>query len=648
MSSDRYINAPDLSWSDDDAAPDAPRSRVFDDIYFSGDGVAESNHVFIDGNDLSQRFENQRLVSIGELGFGTGLNFLAAWDCWRKTSKPAKAKMRFFSVEAFPLPLEDMARAHRAWPELEPLAKLLRDALPARRRGFHRLELGDDVVLTLYYGEAATGLKTLEGAIDAWFLDGFAPSKNPDMWTKDLFALLAQASAENATFATFTVAGSVREALSEAGFIYNKVEGFGRKKHMLVGSLANKMPTSERRPWFQSKNPKKFRGGERIAIIGAGIAGASLGYALKRAGFSPVIFDAGGPAAGASGNKAGLIMPRLDVDEMPEGRFHVDAYLYTARLVHALQQQSADQFFLPCGVLRRATDDREKTRQKKLIAVNALPPDWLLPESGGLFFPQAGVVDPALFVRTLLGATPVKKEHVAKLSPCDDGWTITTGKGDEFFDAAVIANGIDALQYQQCRTLPLAGSAGQVDYFEKAPAPQRAEVAGAYAAPAPPFNGKDAGLIIGATYEALAGRPEKAPAPTEEHTLANLAAVAQWQPDLTASLASDDSIPRTGIRCVTPDFLPVIGPIPEWGFYSGAYDALRHGRRKKFPPGEMAPGLFILTGLGSRGLVTAPFAAAMIASEMTGEPSPADRGVAEAVHPARFFIRDLKRGPKPA
>lgn len=634
MAREDRIKHAQLDWDAKAKSPTAPRSVFFDDVYFSGDGPAETQHVFLNGNDLPARFNNATLFTVGELGFGTGLNFLAVWDAWRKAEKPASARLHFFSTEAFPLSAEDMARAHQAWPRYQDLAAALRAKSPPAHPGFHRLEIDKDVVLTLYYGDAHGGLRRLEAHIDAWFFDGFSPAKNPAMWSLEIFNEAARLSKCGATFATFTVAGHVRRALEGAGFALEKRTGYGRKREMLTGRLERKLAAFVRQPWFETRSHSLLKHGASIAIIGAGIAGASAAHALSRAGFAPVVFEADRPACGASGNPAGLIMPRLDLDDTPAGRFHASAYFYALKFLKAL----GDDIFNPCGVLHRATTEKEKERQKKLFRTSALPPGWIEQRDEGLFFPQAGVVDPAVFVKALLVDIPLYTEKVKQLNFEGLKWQIDCASGrTEKFDAVIIANSLDALRFSQMRNLPLAGSAGQVDYFPNATPPDHAEAFGPYAAPAP-----KGGLVIGATYAPIAIGEE--PAFAREASESTIAAIGKVLPALAARLSPEDSHPRTSIRCVTPDRLPVVGGVPDWGYYSGAYDGLRTGKKQNYPIAQSLPGLFALTGLGSRGLMTAPLAAAMIAAEITGEPAPVDVETAEAVHPARFFIRDLKRG----
>ncbi|HXI86246.1 MAG TPA: tRNA (5-methylaminomethyl-2-thiouridine)(34)-methyltransferase MnmD, partial [Parvularculaceae bacterium] len=196
-----------------DWAAGAPRSRDFDDIYFSDDGAAEVEHVFLAGNDLAARFSSADVFWIGELGFGTGLNFLKTWALWERASKPG-ARLVYLSIEKFPMRAEDLARAHAAWPELGDHAARLRKGLPPPVAGLHHIDIAPGVTLILGLGDAMNILCSLEARINAWFLDGFAPSKNPDMWSEALFREIAWLSAPGATVATFTVAGDVRRALA--------------------------------------------------------------------------------------------------------------------------------------------------------------------------------------------------------------------------------------------------------------------------------------------------------------------------------------------------------------------------------------------------------------------------------------------------
>jgi tRNA 5-methylaminomethyl-2-thiouridine biosynthesis bifunctional protein len=608
----------------------APRSRDADDVYFSGDGASETRHVFLDGNDLPARFANARRIAVGELGFGSGLNFLATVDLWKRSAKPSGARLRYLSVERAPFAPADLERAHRAWPELAELAATLRAVLPPPTPGTHRMQFDAGVSLTLLYGEADDVLPGAEAAIDAWHLDGFAPSKNPDLWSPHILDHVARLSAPNATLATYTVAGAVRRALEAAGFVVEKRAGYGRKKEMLAGRLARANAKRVRAPWFDLvRAPAPDPTETRVAIIGGGVAGASLAFAARRAGCEAVIFERAAIGAGASGNPAGLVMPRLDLGETPTARFFLEAYLYTDRLLRGL-----DGVFNPCGVRLAAEDDEGRGRLARIAAANLLPPDMARLESDALFLPRAGVVDPPRLLAMLVDGARIVTAPAERIVRDKGGIRIHAGGALHGpFQATVLANGADALRFVEARGLPLSTVAGQIDFFPDAPTPKGAIAFGPYAAPAP-----TGGLVIGATYDQFAPAIASVNA-----TRRNIAAVARQAPDLAARLDPEQSRPRASLRCQTPDRLPVAGALPDLGFYAGEYDGLRTGLRRDYPRGEGVPGVYVLSGLGSRGLVTAPLLAEVIVADIAGAPSPVSADIAEALHPARFFIRDLKR-----
>ena len=220
-----------------------PVSETYCDIYHSAaGGHAQARYVFLAGNDLPVRWQGRARFSIMETGFGLGLNFLATWSAWLNDAQRCDS-LHFTSLEKHPFRVEDLAIAHQAWPELKELSEALRLRWPPLEPGVHRLELAEGrIVLDLVFGDALETLPGLElemaYPVDAFYLDGFSPARNPELWSPRLFGLLARFAAEGTTLATWTVAGSVCRALRGAQFNLSKRPGFGTKRQMLIGRFA--------------------------------------------------------------------------------------------------------------------------------------------------------------------------------------------------------------------------------------------------------------------------------------------------------------------------------------------------------------------------------------------------------------------------
>ncbi len=216
----------DLEWS----KTGVPYAQKFGDPYFSTmDGLAETQHVFLGGNQLPARFSEN--FHIAELGFGTGLNLLAAWKAWEENG--ATTPLHYTSFEAYPMTSDDMERALQIWSELTPYARRL---LTAWRTGTTLKT--DNLHLEIILGDARDTLPKWQGLADAWFLDGFSPTKNPELWSPEILRAVAKHTAPNGTFSTYTAAGHVRRALQDAGFTVTRRPGFGTKRHMSTGILA--------------------------------------------------------------------------------------------------------------------------------------------------------------------------------------------------------------------------------------------------------------------------------------------------------------------------------------------------------------------------------------------------------------------------
>ncbi|MBX9459919.1 MAG: tRNA (5-methylaminomethyl-2-thiouridine)(34)-methyltransferase MnmD [Brevundimonas sp.] len=587
MTDDR---SPRLLWTEDGA----PRSGRFDDIYFSReDGLAESRAVFLGGCGLPEAWRGRGRFTVAELGFGTGLNIAALLDLWQREGPPA-GRLHIFSVEGFPLGRDDAARALEGWPELADAARALLDAWPAPTPGFHRLDLpAFNATLDLAVGEAAEALSQWSGRADAWFLDGFSPATNPGMWSDAVLDAVAARSAPGARVATFTVAGAVRRGLSERGFVVEKRPGHGRKRERLE-ARAPGAPGPAAEPV--------------IAVIGAGIAGAALARAFAALGLTCTVVEETAPGAGGSGFPSSLVTPRLDAGDRGIAVLHAQA-LGRARALYAAVSGAV----LAEGVLQLEQAPRDAGRFAKVAAQDLWPEGAMTPldaaacsarlgepvETGGLFMRDALALNPAAVLEAWLGAANRIAARVARIEPGATGWRLTDAEGAVLLEAdvVVIAAGWGAAALRP--DLPLAPVRGQADWIEGVASPPAAW--GGYAAPT-----RD-GLLFGATHE----RGETTADTTAAASAGNLRTLEARLPRLAGRVAAAGPVrSRAAIRATTPDRLPLAG--------------------------ELAPGLFALTGLGSRGFCVAPLLAEHVAALAAGAPSPLPTAAAARVAAMRF------------
>lgn len=586
-----YCGPPNLDWRE--TGPFAPD---FDDIYFSAEGgLDETRAVFLAGCGLPERWQRKQQFTIGELGFGTGLNFLATWQLWNKT-KPSDGWLHFVSVEKFPLRKNDLRRALDAFPELAALSSQLIGTWPKPTKGPHRLRFDEDrITLTLFQDDIAVALPQIEAEIDAWFLDGFSPAHNEAMWAEAVWPEMERLSAPGARAATFTVAGAVRRGLQSAGFSVEKKPGFGRKRERLeaVFSGASKIEPASPYPRLQPASG--------IAVIrGGGIAGASLAYALRRRGREAIIIDPNGLAGGASGAPSGLLTPRLENAD----RAHVRATL--AAFEYARQLYSDLGVFEPEGALRLL--DNAKDRARYTAIADAMGEGYEIREDG-LWMERAGRFDPSTVIRALVGDL-----HVVTDS-------------EQIMEASLIVD---------CRGMNAAfsglnQSAGRVIVMDGI-APEHPHVWGGYVSATP-----DGRILVGATHEKSADPGEA------DEAAVRLLSDLQARAPCIADGVSGTPQHWSGVRATTPDRLPVSGSLPEYGFEDHWRAWARGGPMANANDPKAARPAIALTGMGSRGFAHAPLLAEALASDLCGEPSPLERAGREAFHPARFAIRAMKR-----
>ncbi|MGF6655171.1 tRNA 5-methylaminomethyl-2-thiouridine biosynthesis bifunctional protein [Paraburkholderia youngii] len=636
----------------------SPFSPHYDDIYHSAVGALEqARYVFLRGNELPERWQSRRTFTVLETGFGIGINFLVTWAAWR--ADPARCeRLHFVSTEKHPFSAADLRRVHASTitdPLIAQLADTLANAWPMLVPGTHRLEFeGGRVVLTLIFADALDSLPALRLRADAFYLDGFAPAKNPELWSPAIFKALARVAGDDATFSTYSSAGDVKRALTQCGFEYRKVDGFGWKRAMLVGRFAPRWRVRRYEP------PAPFGHDERHAVvIGAGLAGCAVIERLAARGWRVTSLERHGSVAqDASGNPAGVFHPMISRDDSVASRVTRAGFLYSLNRWTALENAGHRLARGDRGLLQIAADDDESRAIGAAIATFRYPSDYVTPVSaadaaqlagmplarGGWFFPRGGWIDPASLCAAQLASAGGLLERrfgvdVARLERCGDQWTVfdIAGKVVARAPVVIVAGAHEAARIAGLRHAPTRSIRGQLSLLPAGTvAPLALPVIGeGYAVPL--ANGV---TLTGATYE-LDDHDTSLRADGHRE---NLERVAQMLPSFASALddASLTSLSgRVAFRCVTSDRMPMIGQLADEA--AAARDAAR--LRGAWPLDlPRVDGLYGAFAYGSRGLVWAALGAELIASQIEGEPWPLERDLAEDIDPARFLLRSLRQG----
>lgn len=649
---DTVLRHPDLTWNEQGL----PVADDFDDPYFSVEnGLEETRYVFLKQNGLPQRWQShQAPFRIIETGFGTGLNFLATWQAFQST-RGKNNWLHFTSIEKFPLSRDQLQKALALWPELRELSDRLIEAYPPALRGFHTLKWPDErVSLTLIFDDVHSALPQLNGPVDAWFLDGFAPAKNPAMWSDALFSEIRRISRNPRsnripTVATFTAAGVVRRGLKGAGFNIAKVPGFGRKREMLAGRyVATTGPEQSRLhnhlPW--QLFPAPLKDASKVVVAGAGLAGCTTARALAERGFRVTLCDPQGIANGASGNPQGGLYIKLAADDQAtHSDFYRQAYLLALKEVERMLGAPAEnnKTWDACGVLQLAYSAKEEVRQQRFIERHKPPAEFVASDSEkkGLIFPAAGWVSPADFCKALVNHTNIQfiATTITNITGKQNALTITTDSGDLDASAIVIATAHHANELTgDSSYLPTKKIRGQLTYLNADALPTADTVLCARSYMAPPLNGR---LVLGATYNL---KDEQTELRDSDHqtNLSHLCDFgSEWE---TAANSAEIIGGRVGFRCTTPDYLPMAGPLAiKDAFLERFRPMTKNAKRIPREPMPWMSGVWLNVGHGSRGLASSSLCAELIAEQMAGDAVSTSQTVVDALAPNRFLLRDLIR-----
>ncbi|MGF7452528.1 bifunctional tRNA (5-methylaminomethyl-2-thiouridine)(34)-methyltransferase MnmD/FAD-dependent 5-carboxymethylaminomethyl-2-thiouridine(34) oxidoreductase MnmC [Pasteurella bettyae] len=672
-----------------------PVSEQFDDIYFSTqDGLAESRYVFQEGNQLWERwkaYQGQHFV-IAETGFGTGLNFFAVTTLFRQFREQyphsSLTRLFFISFEKFPINLAELKLAHQAYPEFQSIAEQLQRLWLEPIVGCYRFHF-EETTLDLWFGDIADNLPQLGDymieKIDAWFLDGFAPSKNPEMWNENLYQHISRYTKLSGTFATFTAASAVKKGLESVGFNITKRKGFGKKRECIHGIKVNnnisinhekrfsdethfiqhspEYLTKIHQPWNYSQSadlPQKAN----IAIIGGGISSLFTALSLMRRGAQVTVYcEDRQMALNASGNKQGAFYPQLSDDDLHNIRFYIHAFAYgQQQLQWAIQQGIAFEHEF-CGVALCAYDEKSAVKLAKISSY-----DWPLSlyqtltqqalsekvglalPCGGGFIPKGAWLAPRQFVQNSFafaqkyGLILKNSEKITALSQHNSGWILIDEQAQQFHhDLVIIANGHKLNQFEQTSHIPVYSVRGQVSQIPTSEKLLKLKSVVCYDGYLTPADAAKQYHCIGASHVRDCEDREFSHQEQQDNQLKiqhNLGL--DWTKDVDTS----DNLARIGVRCAVRDRIPMVGNVPNFEQQAEEYKNIFNLRRRKqaIPNAANYNNLYLVGALGSRGLTSAPILGETLASLIYAEPLPLSEDIIHALNPNRSWMRKLLKG----
>lgn len=697
----------------------SPFSTIYNDIYFDTLGGGEqSEQVFIHGNNIEEQLitrNNQVLANtkdhsrqhantftIAETGFGTGLNFLLTLALYQrlfiKTVPSAQQKhtkkshphtfipLHFISVEKHPLTKKQIQQSLKLWlPKLSNQITLLLEQYPEEQTLGEQVSLNiidKQVTLTLIFDDATHGFSKINnhkrkavGIVDAWYLDGFSPTKNPDMWSSALFEQIARLSKEQATLATFTIAGIVRRGLKAVGFRLYKKTITGKKKEILA-AIFQQSNTSGKGYQLRPKITKPMH----VTIIGGGIASACAAYALTKKGIKVILYCKDNHVAqGASSNVMGALFPLLHQQRDDISEFYEKAFWRARELYDELTENGFSYAHQWCGLLEISYKDALLKRQRQfehndvwshalIHSVNEEQASQLASitlHNGGLFMPNAGWISPPELVKALLNAsastnrltietetkiTKITAVATIKSQPLTDqqpsnkeptNWELTTNKGTLAIGTLVICGGAESSHLNIIDELPMSPVRGQVSNMKTHITETTTSLNSlstvichkGYLTPA--YKNVQ---CIGATFEKNTNDISERSVDDEF----NLNMLEKCLPNIANWTLNDVSSSKARLRCVTPDHMPIVGIMPKTNEHKTVYSHLAKDKNWRYDtPQPYYENLYVLSGLGARGLCSAPLLADILAADLTGEPYPVDNTMLFNLAPNRFVIRDI-------
>ncbi len=613
-------------------------SLDYQDIYFPLENALEGiHHVFCRPNNLPGAWQGVQHATLAEIGFGTGLNFLVTAELWKEHSSP-KQRLTYVSFEKHPLDKDTLTTLLHSFSLDESLRRSFLEAYPPPIRGIHRIHLSHNITLDLVYGDAHESLKDYQGLFDTWYLDGFNPQTNQELWNSSLFSLIADHSHSKTTFSTFSAAGFVRRQLQELGCHVERFSGFAGKRESLCGS-------------FDGMKPKQENALQSAVVVGGGLAGSFLSSALLERGVRVTLLEKEENLAHkASGNPQGILLPYLRKKADREVLTFLAGYLYSLRTMKALSHKGELSSFAQPGIVHFAATKRLFELLSVLDELG-LPADFVQKISAktaseqtqtrciaeAFSFPTGSLVSPPELCQSILASslhTEFFSSHfhseVKHLRHTGECWQVFGEKNSLLAQAqsVFLTQAHDVTKLSQTHWLPVEAIRGQI--FQT-PANNQSEKLSSilcydgYCTPC--SNGSH---LLGASYHHNDMRTD--PEPKENEILT--AKLNNWCPDLQLD-GTNSLMSRVSFRTSTYDRFPFVGQITD-------IDKLPNTKDKEY---QLTPhkDLYCALGFGSRGLSSIPLFTESLVSSIFSEPCPLPLSTLKALSPERYVHRCLKR-----
>tara|TARA_B110000238_G_C16140689_1_gene446090 strand:- start:2242 stop:4233 length:1992 start_codon:yes stop_codon:yes gene_type:complete len=639
-----------------------PCSELFGDPYYSLDNpLEESRYVFLDSANISGRWKNKQFT-IAELGFGFGINFITTAKAWleQEQQQLSDQPLHYISFEKYPVQPEDLTKCYQQLNISSALVESLVEQYPLPVVGFHRIELQQyNISLTLIFGDALDYLGLCDFKADAWFLDGFSPSKNEALWSADICKNIQRLTQPSGTLSTYCAASDVRESFSNAGFELSTKPGYGKKREILIGTFTHKKDNSsyklKDKSWLNNHCSKATN--KTAIVIGAGIAGTTISASLAKRGWQVTMIDKNSSLASeGSGNANAILMPRLSVDHDTQSQLTLLGFLYSVQYFNYWQRICEEFNWQQCGAIQIPRDEAQWKRMQ-LIAYQENIPELLLQKisqqqaselancsvsSEGWHLPLAGWLTPSQLCSSLIKQYPNHINFranidIRSIEKQDSQWIAYDKFKQEVCraDTMIIANACSANQFEQTRWCQLHPKRGQISLISQHDCniqPKKIVCADAYITP--PINSQ---YVVGATFVTADTSTDLRQTEHDENLMKLKKMVPSFSREKIQSLEG-----RAGIRAVSSDRLPIVGPVADESSFNTIYkDAALGSTHSDYPLPNYHDGLYLASGFGSRGLAWIPLCTEALACLINHEPSPLSKNILNAIHPSRILMKNL-------